>query len=72
MAKKINVYGQTDFYNKDGFLDSMCDGFGYRDEYGNITWYDGYKGWSDEFTRTTIYPANDNGEITSMFPIARL
>lgn len=68
MNKPINVYAQTDCYD----LDSIIGGYGYRDVDGNITWYDGYAVICDEFHRTTIYPANENGKITSIFPIARL
>ena len=72
MNKPINVYAQTDCYEYDGMLDSIIDGYGYRDTDGNITWYDGYKVIRDEFHKTTIYPADENGKITSIFPIARL
>ena len=72
MDKKINVYAQTDCYDQDGFLDSIIDGYGHRDEDGNITWYDGYRVICDKFHYTTIYPADENGKITSIFPIERL
>lgn len=72
MNKPINVYAQTDCYEYDGMLYSIIDGYGYRDTDGNITWYDGYKVIRDEFHKTTIYPADENGKITSIFPIARL
>ena len=73
MDKKINVCGETQCYDEyDGMLDEIVYGYGHRDEDGNITWYDGYKVIFDKFHRTIIYPANENGEITSIFPIVFL
>lgn len=42
MNKPVNVYGSTSYYER-GVIECICDGFGYRDNDGNITWYDGYK-----------------------------
>ena len=72
MDKPINVYAQTDCYDYNGDLDSIIGGYGYKDTDGNITWYDGYSVVCDEFHSTTIYPADENGKITSIFPIERL
>lgn len=53
MNKPVNVYGSTSYY-ENGLLECIYDGFGYEDENGNITWYDGYEPRNDEFHLTTI------------------
>jgi len=49
-----NVYGSTELYTN-GVPEIIADGFGFKDENGHITWFDGYDPpCDDEFHLTTI------------------
>lgn len=57
MKQPVNVYGVTQ-YCRNYILERVDDGFGYRDENGNITWYDGYNPPPDDgcyWTHITPY-----------------
>lgn len=58
----VNVYGTTQYY-EDGLLESIHDGFGYRDTDGNITWYGGYEPIDDEFHESFIYPYGNGCDL---------
>lgn len=66
MNKPVNVYGQTSYYER-GSLECVYDGFGFRDEEGNITWYDGYNPpKDDDFHLTTIVPYGNGKDLSEM------
>ena len=58
IKRLVNVFGVTNYY-LNGELEYTKDGFGYKDEKGNITWYDGYSQEPDnDFHLSFIYPCN--------------
>ena len=66
MNQPVNVYGTTEYYER-GELESVFDGFGYRDEGGNITWYDGYNPpKDDDFYITTIIPYGNGCDLSEI------
>lgn len=66
MKQPVNVYGQTEYY-EDFELECVYDGFGFRDEYGNITWYDGYNPPPDDESHCTVIAPYGNGRDLSEF-----
>ena len=67
MKQPVNVYGVTDHWER-GILECMYDGFGYRDNDGNITWYEGYNPPpDDEFNLTTIIPYGNGADLSEMY-----
>lgn len=58
--KPVNVCGITTYYDN-GIADSIHDGYGYRDDNGNITWYDGYNPPEDNENHSTIVIPYGNG-----------
>ena len=62
MNKPVNVYGQTSYYES-YCLEYVYDGFGFRDEDGNITWYDGYNPPKDDDCHHTIIVPYGNGQV---------
>ena len=66
MNKPVNVVGITSYY-ENGLVDCVYDGYGYRDENGNITWYDGYNPpKDDEFHLTTIIPYGNGTDLSEI------
>ena len=66
MKQPVNVYGVTEYWEH-GTLECVFDGFGYRDDNGNITWYDGYNPpKNDEFYLTTIVPYGMGADLSDM------
>lgn len=66
MKQPVNVYGVTEYWEH-GNLECVFDGFGYRDDNGNITWYDGYNPpKDDEFHLTTIVPYGKGTDLSDM------
>lgn len=66
MNKPVNVYGSTSYY-ENGLLECIYDGFGFRDEKGNITWYDGYNPpEDDECHITTIAPYGNGNDLSEI------
>lgn len=59
MKQPVNVYGTTEYW--DGLLECVFDGFGYRDDKGNITWYDGYNPPKDDEFYSTLIVSYGNG-----------
>ena len=57
VKQPVNVYGWTRYY-KYGTLNFIRDGFGFRDENGNITWYEGY--YQPEDTDDSLFYESDN------------
>lgn len=60
MNQPVNVYGKTE-YRENGVLESIFDGFGYRDEYGDVTWYGAYNPPMDNDSFETIICPYGNG-----------
>lgn len=66
MNKPVNVYGSTSYY-EDGLLECVFDGFGYRDNNGNITWYDNYNPpKDDDFYFTTVIPYGNGCDLAAV------
>lgn len=65
VQRPVNVYGQTSYY-VDGELECIYDGFGFRDENGNITWYDGYVPCDDGFHLTIVVPYGNGADLSEM------
>lgn len=63
--KPVNVYGQTNYY-ENGLLECITDGFGYRDENGNITWYEGYMPIDDEFHQSIVCPYGNGVDLSEV------
>ena len=57
IKQPVNVYGWTRYY-KYGSLETIRDGFGFRDMKGNITWYEGYH--QPEDTDENLLYTSDN------------
>ena len=53
MNQLVNVYGTTEIWNKNGLLEEVYDGFGYKYNDGNITWYEGYNPPKDDKFHST-------------------
>ena len=67
MNKPVNVYGSTSYY-ENGMLECVYDGFGFRDETGNITWYDDYNPPKDDKCHiTTIAPYGNGKDLSELF-----
>lgn len=64
MNKPVNVYGQTLYYER-GSLEGAYDGFGFRDNEGNITWYDDYNPPKDDENHSTMIISYGNGKDLS-------
>ena len=60
IKQPVNVYGITEYW-KNGILEYTFDGFGYRDNDGNITWYDDYNPPKDNNFYSTIIVSYGNG-----------
>lgn len=54
----INIYGYTEHY-ENGECVHETEGYGFRDENGNMTWYDGYQPYNDEFHISHIFEYDD-------------
>lgn len=66
MKQPVNVYGTTEYW-ENGVLECTFDGFGYRDNDGNITWYDDYNPpKDDDFYLTTIVSYGNGTDISEM------
>lgn len=66
MKRPVNVYGSTEYYER-GLIESVFDGFGYRDSYGNITWYGDYNPpEDDDFYVTTIIPYGNGIDLNEL------
>ena len=66
MNKPVNVVGITSYY-ENGLIECVCDGYGYRDSNGNVTWYDGYNPpKNDESHSTTIIPYGNGTDLSEM------
>lgn len=64
MKQPVNVYGTTEVYNKNNNLECVYDGFGYRDNNGTITWYEGYNPPKDDkFHSTLIIPYGNDADL---------
>ena len=62
----VNVYGATDYY-ENGMLECTFDGFGYRDNDGSITWYEGYNPpKDDDFYYTLIVPYGNGCDLSEL------
>ena len=67
MNQLVNVYGTTEVWNKNGLLEEVYDGFGYKDNDGNITWYEGYNPPKDDkFHSTLIIPYGGGKDISEL------
>lgn len=67
MNQPVNVYGITE-YRENGSLEELYDGFGYRDNEGNITWYDGYNPpKDDEFHSTMIVSYGRGADLSEIY-----
>ena len=65
-TQPVNVYGTTDYY-ENGMLECTFDGFGYRDNDGNITWYQGYNPpKDDDFYYTLIVPYGNGCDLSEL------
>jgi hypothetical protein len=67
MNQPVNVYGTTEVLDKNGLLDEVYDGFGYKDSDGNITWYEDYSPpKDDEFHSTLIISYGGGKDISEL------
>lgn len=55
----VNVYGCT-YYYENGKPTECDEGYGFMNENGNITWYNGYRPLNDEFHLSEVYEYDDN------------
>lgn len=67
MKQPVNVYGTTAYW-KNELLECVYDGFGYRDNNGNITWYDGYNPPKDDESHSTMIMPYGKGKDLSEMP----
>lgn len=66
MKQPVNVYGTTSYY-ENGLLECVFEGFGYCDNDGNITWYEGYNPpKDDEFYLTTVVPYGNGCDLSEL------
>ena len=67
MNQPVNVYGTTEVYNENELLECVYDGFGYRDDNGNITWYEDYNPPKDDkFHSTLIIPYGRGKDLSEI------
>lgn len=60
MNHPVNVCGVTSYYEH-GLLECVYDGYGYRDEDGNITWYGDYNPPKNDKSHSTLVIPYGNG-----------
>lgn len=63
--RPVNVYGQTSYYEF-GILECVYDGFGFRDQNGNVTWYEGYEPANDEFHTSIVIPYGNGADLSEL------